>query len=375
MNIRKIIITALAIILSVSLCSARKIKSITASDIVLLYAGGQIGNYVDQEYVSDYVSYVDRNGKEQWLFDGFLLLQIWDKGNNSSEVAFTPGMKGSDGKYLQAANQADWKKLIDYYFAEGECIDAIDKAIDDASKRIGKPDYKRQIIISIPDPMPYKEPIDKLGGTTYWGLVKGEVTDFSKEEDRAKACKWFIDEVLRTYKSKKYKHVELAGFYWITEQFNDKSTLLPEVCQYVHAKGLPITWIPYFQAPGYTEWKDKGFDLAWYQPNYFFYNVPESQLKKACEQAVKNGMAMEMEFDERAKVVPEWGNISLAYKLRAYMDAFRKYGPWEKCQLAYYQSSKAVRALKMSSESKDIELYQDLCDFIAKRPYRTNKQF
>ena len=171
MNIRKIIITALAIILSASLCSARKIKSITASDIVLLYAGGQIGNYVDQEYVSDYVSYVDRNGKEQWLFDGFLLLQIWDKGNNSSEVAFTPGMKGSDGKYLQAANQADWKKLIDYYFAEGECIDAIDKAIDDASKRIGKPDYKRQIIISIPDPMPYKEPIDKLGGTTYWGLV------------------------------------------------------------------------------------------------------------------------------------------------------------------------------------------------------------
>ena len=40
------------------------------------------------------------------------------------------------------------------------------------------------------------------------------------------------------------------------------------------------------------------------------------------------------------------------------------------CQLAYYQDTHAVRHLKDSSDPRDIELYQDFCDFVAKRPYR-----
>lgn len=99
-------------------------------------------------------------------------------------------------------------------------------------------------------------------------------------------------------------------------------------------------------------------------------SLPETQLETACGQALANGMAMEMEFDERANAVPAWGKESLAYKLRAYMDAFKEFGPWEKCQLAYYQGTKALRSLKDSSDPRDIVLYQDLCDFIAKRPFR-----
>lgn len=378
MGRRRIAFILLAALLSVpsfgigaSKADAKKIKKITASDVVLFYAGGELGNYYDQKYAADYVSYVDRDGEEHWLFDGFLLLQIWDtKAENASEVTFTPGMKDGNGNWLPSANQADWKKLVDYYFSEGNCIDAIDKAVGEAAKRLGKPAEKRQIIISIPDPMPYRQPMTKKGGTTYWGLIDGKVTDFSDENDRAAACKWFVDEVLKAYKSKKYENVELAGFYWITEEFLDKSPLLPMVSDYVHSKGYPITWIPYFQAPGYTEWREKGFDMAWHQPNYFFYNVPESQIKTACEQAQANGMGMEMELDERASVKPLWGDKSLDFKLRAYMKTFKECGAWANCQLAYYQGTHAVRHLKDSSDPRDVELYQDLCDFIAKRPYR-----
>ena len=371
----KLLLTAMALFtLSVS-GEAKKIKKITASDIVLFYAGGHNGSIYDQKYAADYVSYVDRDGKEHWLFDGYLLLQIWDTRNDqASNVTFTPGMKDEDGRFLPSANQADWMKLIDYHFEEGSCIDAIDKAVAEASKRLGKPETKRQIIISIPDPMPYKESMTKKHGTTYWGLLGDKVADFSDENDRIAACKWFVDQCLKKYKEHKYENVELAGFYWITEETLDKSPLLPAISDYVHSKGYPITWIPYFQAPGYTEWREKGFDMAWYQPNYFFYPVPESQIRTACEQAIANGMAMEMELDERAAVKPLWGTESLAYKLRAYMKTFKECGPWAKCQLAYYQDTNAVQYLKQTGDPRDLELYYDFCDFVAKRPYRTQKQ-
>lgn len=368
--------TAIAVMAMVAFSipgESKNIRKITASDIVLFYAGGHNGSYFDQNYAADYVSYVDRDGQEHWLFDGFLLLQIWDTRNDqAADVTFTPGMKDNAGNYLPSATQADWMKLLDYYFEEGSCIDAIDKAVGKAAERLGKP-VKRQIIISIPDPMPYKQSITKKNGTTYWGLLDGKVTDFSKESDRIAACRWFVDECLKKYKAHKYENVELAGFYWITEETLDKSPLLPAVSEYVHSKGYPLTWIPYFQAPGYTEWREKGFDMAWYQPNYFFYNVPESQIRTACEQAIANGMAMEMELDERASVKPLWGSECLAYKLRAYMKTFKECGPWEKCQLAYYQDSNAVQYLKQTGDPQDLELYYDFCDFVAKRPYRNGK--
>ena len=53
------------------------------------------------------------------------------------------------------------------------------------------------------------------------------------------------------------------------------------------------------------------------------------------------------------------------------MKTFKECGAWANCQLAYYQDTHAVRHLKDSSDPRDVELYQDLCDFIAKRPYRS----
>jgi len=88
-TIRQILIAALTLLAVCEAADAKKIKKITASDVVLFYAGGELGNYYDQKYAADYVSYVDRNGAEHWLFDGFLLLQIWDtKVENAAEVLF-----------------------------------------------------------------------------------------------------------------------------------------------------------------------------------------------------------------------------------------------------------------------------------------------
>lgn len=183
-------LAALACVLPTSAQTARKTKTCTASDMVLIYAGGARNRNWSVDRMKDYVSYTDRDGKAHWLFDGFLLLEIRDIGPGSAEVAFDPGHKNEDGSILPAATQADWLKLIDYYFSEGQVIDAIERSVEEASQTLGVPPSKRQIVVSIPNPIVYKQPIAQKGGTTYWGVIDNRVLDFSDEADRALACRW-----------------------------------------------------------------------------------------------------------------------------------------------------------------------------------------
>ena len=365
-SIRHILTCLAALACMLPVWAEPKTKPFTATDLVLIYAGGAHNRNWGVEQMKDYVSYTDRNGKEQWLFDGFLLLEIRDLGEGSAEVAFDPGHRNTDGSILPAATQADWLKLIDYYFSEGQVLDAIEQAVEQASKTIGAPATKRQIMISIPNPIVYKQPIAKKGGTTYWGVLEDRVLDFSDENDRALACRWYIDLVLRRFKEAKFKHVELAGFYWVTEETLTKSPLIADIVDYCAQKHYGLYWIHYFQAPGYEGWREKGFVRAYYQPNYFFHSdIPYSRLETACAQAAANGMEMELEFDESALKKHHKGG-----RLRDYMRAFKEAGVWERCYLAYYQGGKGLSALKHSADPEDQELYQDFCDFVSQRPLR-----
>ena len=135
-------LAALACVLPTSAQTARKTKTCTASDMVLIYAGGARNRNWSVDRMKDYVSYTDRDGKAHWLFDGFLLLEIRDIGPGSAEVAFDPGHKNEDGSILPAATQADWLKLIDYYFSEGQVTgsetfrrDKLLAVIDSSEKR------------------------------------------------------------------------------------------------------------------------------------------------------------------------------------------------------------------------------------------------
>lgn len=108
-------LAALACVLPTSAQTARKTKTCTASDMVLIYAGGARNRNWSVDRMKDYVSYTDRDGKAHWLFDGFLLLEIRDIGPGSAEVAFDPGHKNEDGSILPAATQADWLSTWSIY--------------------------------------------------------------------------------------------------------------------------------------------------------------------------------------------------------------------------------------------------------------------
>lgn len=85
--------------------SRRAVPSVT--DLVLIYGGGHHRTPYewDRERLSDYVTYTDPDGRTQWLFDGFLLLEIMDPdGNGGSGVKFADGYT-YDGRPSGAADR------------------------------------------------------------------------------------------------------------------------------------------------------------------------------------------------------------------------------------------------------------------------------
>jgi len=315
------------------------------NNLVLLYGGGHQRPHVwDCEYLTPYVTYVDENKKEHWMFDGFLFLEI----HNGIDKEFTTGMKRNP------SNKQDWKDLADYYFQSETAMGALDKTIASAIKRIGTPPTKRRVVIAIPEPI--------LGQTDWGSLSEGKMLNFSDDNDRIAACKWYIDYVRAKFKQMKYKNLELAGFYWIAEKATETKSILNQLATYLNQLKYSFNWIPYYLAAGYSEWKSYGFNYAYYQPNYFFNDkIPIERLERACESGKAHNMDMEMEFDDR--VFTGW-----AYRLNDYMAAFKKYGVWSTKRLAYYQGGYTLYRMSKATKAEDMKLYHDFCHFIIDRP-------
>ena len=324
------------------------------NDIVLLYAGGSHRTYNwNLELVEPYVTYKDVAGKEHWMFDSFLFLEIYD----ADEVTFATGYKDSSGQPLKPAKKQDWAKLIDHYFDPGYRMGALNKAIEDAKLRIGEPTEKRKVVIGIPEP---------ISSQKDWGRVRdfGVQLDFSRTSDRVDAVEWYIDYARQAFNKMNYKNLELAGFYWVAETNTHSKDILSYISSYLNSLKYSFVWIPYNGASGAFDWKRLSFNYAYYQPNYFFNDKREiSWLNKACEDAVRNDMDMEIEFDDRVLERYGWG-----YRLDDYMNAFKEYGIWENRKIAYYQGGTTLYNLSKSTMSEDEQLYHKFCKFVTERP-------
>jgi len=316
-------------------------------NLVLLYSGGaHRAHQWDENYLKPYVTYIDELGVEHWIFDSFLFLEIHNGSGKTFATGYTP----------DPANQQDWKLLADHYFQSHNNLGALNKLIERASSRIGKPEEKHKIVIGIPEP---------IRGQKDWGSLRdGQMLDFSKAEDRIEACKWYIDYVRSKFNEFDYKNLELSGFYWIAEEATNTRSILSDISNYLNDLKYGFIWIPYHGSDGAFQWKQLTFNFAYYQPNYFFNDqTPHSFLVKACEDAIRYNMDMEIEFDDRALDKYGWG-----YRLEDYIEAFEEYGIWEKKRIAYYQGDKTIYELANSNNSKDIELYHKFSKFVVERP-------
>ena len=317
-------------------------------DMVLMYYGGSHRKTEwNKEQCMKNVAYLDEKGKYHWMFDGFLLLEFKNGEGRSFASYYEP----------LAARKQEWIKLCDRFFQQNVALHAIDDCIEEVSKKIGKPKHKRKVVLTLPEPVPNQKD---------WGELNGKSMDFSQDKDRIEACNWFIDYAIRRFKDEKYKHLELDGFYWVAEEATHSRTILHAIGDYMRKKKMKFNWIPYWGSDGHGEWKDLKFDVAYQQPNYFFYEQKpdENHLPNVCKFAFERGMFLEVEFDERAlKKSADYR----ADRLYDYMEAFRKAGAIEKIPFAYYIGDCMVYDLATSKHKEDNDLYKYFAEIVAYR--------
>lgn len=316
------------------------------TDMVLVYDGGAHRTILkNKEYFAPYVSLEKEDKTHDWLFDGYLFLEI------------TNGKGRGFASYYekQGARKQEWKELVENYFREGNAISALNERIEEVKQKVHENEFKkRKVVLCLPEPIPNQKD---------WGEYNNSTLDFSKTGDRLNACKWYVDYVEEAFNKAGLQNLDLVGFYWIAEEATNSRLLAGSVASYIHKKGYNFYWIPYFFADGYSEWRTLSFDQAYYQPNYFFKDTtPITQLEEACLRAKKNMMSMEMEFDENALKKNGKG-----YRMKDYIKVFTKHDIWKTMDVAYYQGDNAFYELFHSKEIEDNELYMELAKIISIR--------
>ena len=369
------------------------------SDISLVTLGRHNANppaWTTERFAS-HVSYTDANGKPHWLFDAFLCIDSFDPVRNLSYTL-------SNGQLSSVRDS--WEDLLELWLGDDGAIIKLDQAIGEAARTLGEPSRPRYIVMSLPDPVMFRNFSDKNSSTVYWGSVDGVRLDFSKPEDQEAAYKWYMDECRKRFNKLSLKHVELCGFYILSEElhlapdyyksfgltgaeaetFNWRykhwEQIVPWAASYAHSCNEGLWWIPYHLGPGYRLWKQLGFDMAFMQPNYYWDNGKVSHpLYKTVEALKQYNMGIELEFEYTlvAEVMADGrtgpdgsGNMVftkedvplLRKRVREYMNAYRNAGLYGVLPIAVYSGTDAWYQLASSRDADDKAMFDEICGFI-----------
>jgi hypothetical protein len=328
------------------------------TDLMLIYDGGTGREAWTADAFKPYVCR-EQDGKFDWLFDGFLFI----------DFLAPSGARLCPITNHRNANQQDWQELTDHYFQDGTSIAALEQLIERLEAEGHRPVRKRQVVITLPTPIAGSMP-NKIEAPSPWGKLGDRAIDFHNASDRVKAMQWYVDEVLKRWQAKQFKHLELAGFYWVFERaWSEHRTA--DISQYLHAKDCALYWIPSWPQ-GRTNWPAYGFDFVYQQPNYFFHRKPTpfSRLEEACHFAEGCGTSMEMEFNDSLFDKPEF----LTY-FDQYLEAYRQHHVWEKKPVAYYQGHGTFAKMAVSTNPAVKSRYRALTDLVIERQKKADAGF
>lgn len=329
-----------------------------AVDMVLIYHGGTHRNSWTQEELAPYVTYVDpETGDEDWLFDGFLIIETSDgAGRDMLAPVYPDEFTGRLGR------KVEWENQLNRQFTKDNGIDALDKLITVKSDEIGAPKRKRQIVVCLTEPAP---------GQTDWGSLDGKVLNFNSQADRLAAIRWYIDQIIERWNVLSPQNLELAGFYWTAESPHISQVILPTIKSYIRTKSPNYMFyhIPHWRSALRSQWKKLGFDISYQQPNVFFMDSPNHEVKDAIEYANNLGMSLEFEFDENALSSYNYQKRDIFLQ---YYNQFQDLGIWESYPLTYYQSARAWSAFVRSTDARDQEITKLLGRVIVDRQKRAD---
>ncbi|MBR5779005.1 MAG: DUF4855 domain-containing protein [Clostridia bacterium] len=283
-----------------------------------------------------YVGYYDKEGNlKDTFFDSFLFLPY-------SAFTYSSHYKSADG----------WKYYIDNAFADGKNIDALDIAAEKVGSELGV-DCNIKVFLTMFHTVPtYGDFPEKFGDLDGDGVDE----DLSVLENKIKVTKWMIDTQIARFNEKERKNLTLAGFYWFEEEINYENPhefqVMFFVRDYLHSLGYKMIWIPYYQASGFGNWKELGFDVACMQPNYAFRtDIPKKRLYDNAALTKRYGLCYELEIND--SYAPEFYD-----RYKEYLEVGIETGFMNTVKM-YYQGGRTFYDMYRSKDEFARSVYDD----------------
>jgi len=317
------------------------------SDLLLIYSD----DFSDAKWMKDnflfYTYHLTQDAQpDGWFFDGFLFLAQTLPGGQATQIDIRS--KPSD--------MGGWKWFLDRIFSKDAYIGGLEASVADAPR--GLPDAgPRKVVIMIPYPPPQQRDFGDVDGD-------GKSEDLADPAARLSVVKWYVDSALDRWKASNYKHLRLAGFYWVDEGYRDADAeIIKETGKLVRDKGYRLFWIPYYMGdPNTARWRELGFDCAAKQPNYFFPNwkAERNRVATTAHRAEKQRMGVEIEVDDSVLTNP----VEQYPKYVRYLNTGARTGFMKDSFVAYYQGVMTYMKLYSSHDARFRRLYDLTYDFV-----------
>lgn len=342
----------------------------------LILVGGNTDEACTKNDFSRYVTHLDSEGEpDDWMFDTFAFWHFKSPkgGFLYSDINIGTTSSGEGDFYAVPApnpgNKEDWLAVMDWYFEQGIFADALDTAIEEAEKKLGKREHKVNLVFTIPYPGPLQTQFGEINGQKLNFSTKGQNLDKATRQ-RLIACKWFVDEIIRRFNQEKYRHLNLLGFYWTFETVYrsweiDDHWLLKELHKELKTLNMKFFWIPFWSSYNVhllEDYQNYYFDCAFLQPNYMFYkNI--TGVGDAAQVAKRCNAGIEMEFyatlDEPIQVKDQ-----RLKRFDGYLDGGIEFGYMKESACAWFDGGKAIYNLYKHEDPIERQYYDKVYRFI-----------
>lgn len=301
------------------------------------YEPGYNGQY-PKDYFKPYIAYKKDGKFVDRFFDTFII-----SGRLYSDT----------GRFEEApmnhANYQEWNWYKERTLQQGGAIDRLN---EDAAS-IPEID-KVKVYVAVPYP--------KKEGS----IIKLDGTEVNADYDhRYELVKWYIDQMLAEFNSGKFNHIQFGGFYWLNEtvRSEEDEKLVREVANLIHSYQKRFIFSPHSYATNYKNWKEYGFDAAYFQSNAKNATSDPVEYKRRLHWGYMNafqyGMGVNLEMEDHAFSAID----ILRNSFDPYMDFGRRYGIQGKSTIMY-QGTVMMHRLGSPATPKYRDQYLDYYDKI-----------
>ena len=268
------------------------------------------------------------------------------------------------------AGVGEWRHALQLNLGRDGFAGILEETIEGLIPALGKPDHKRNVVVTIPYPHPTH---------THFGRLKADGPNLnfrvlmqntlSASEQRLAACCWFVDEAIALFRKGRFRHVNLLGFYWPFETMHygwdvDDHWVVKELYKYIQSRESALFWIPFYSTRNINVMSDSRefyFDCAFLQPNHMFYDHFDS-VGPAAEAARKRGGGIELEYYVTIDPVVDIGEKKFE-RGRNYLNGGVDYGYMTESACAYFIGFNDLSRMARHKDPREREMYDDFFHF------------